>query len=156
MIKLYGGIALLVILCLTGWAINNWDNNRLAASFNEGVQSERAIWVSAAANAQEKAQQEERAATLASEAVGDLARQQAQAFIKASTAATQATMEMTRNAYESAPPVECRSDAVPRALPDGVLEGLNQARSAALGQAVAASRGLQPAQRRGSAATPDH
>lgn len=146
-IKLYGGIALLILLGLLVWGINTWDNNRLEAAFNEGVQSERVLWVTAAADANSKAAAKGNSDTLTSESIADQARAKASTITAASTAASDSIVEKITYVYRNTPPTPCHPDGVPQPLPAGVLEGLDQARAAALGQASTTSGGLQPAQR---------
>lgn len=141
-LKLYGGIALLLILILVGWGIKNWDNNRLETSFKSGEQTERGKWEAASNKAKAEAIEKANSDTLASEAAADQARSNATAVTAASAAANKTTVEKISYAYQNAPPAPCRSDTLP--LPVGVLEGLSEARSAALGQAVTAQSGLQP------------
>lgn len=154
-LKLYGGIALLILLGLAVWGINNWDNNRLEAAFNEGVLTEQAKWVKAAADANSKAQAKGNSDTLLSENTADQARVEASKTTAASTAASQSIVEKISYVYRTSPPTACHPDGVPQPLPVGVLEGLDQARSAALGQAATASGGLQPTQRNQPTAAPD-
>lgn len=154
-LKLYGGIALLILLGLAVWGINTWDNNRLSAAFDEGVLTEQAKWVKAAADANSKAQAKGNSDTLTSENIADQARAKASTITAASTATNDSIVEKITYVYRTSPPAACHPDDIPQPLPVGVLEGLNQARSAALGQAVTASRGLQPTERSRSTATPN-
>lgn len=146
-LKLYGGIAFLAILILAGWGVAHWDNNRLEAAFNEGVQTERLLWVTAATDAKDKATAQANTNTLISERTADQARVTAEAITAASTAVNQSIVEKITRAYQTNPQASCDPDAAPVDLPDGVLEGLSEARSAALGSASAASGRLQPAKR---------
>ena len=152
--KLYGGIALVVLLGFMVWGINNWDNNRLQAAFDEGVLTEQAKWVKAAADANSRATAKANSDTLTSEAIADQARAKASSITAASTAINQTTVEKISYAYDSAPKIPCSPGAPPAHLPDGVLEGLSEARSAALGQTATAPGGLQPTQRRRSTDAP--
>ncbi len=153
-LKLYGSIALMVIFGLVVWGVISWDNNRLEAAFNEGVESERALWVTAAANANSKAAAEGNTKTLISEAVSDQSNEQASKIIAANTAASNSIVEKLTHAYDAAPPVTCIS-ADPQPLPPGVLQGLSEARSAALGQTSTTTGGLQPTQRSRSTTAPN-
>lgn len=146
-LKLYGGIALLILLGLMAWGVKNWDDNRMTREYDRGVNDERGLWVASQFNANQKAMGESNTATVASEGVADQARTEASTTTAASAAANQSTVEKITYAYASAPPVACRSDAGPGALPGGVLEGLSEARSAALGGSPAPTGRLQPAQR---------
>ena len=150
--KLYGGIALLIILGLMVWGVVSWDNNRLQASFDEGVMQERSQWVAKAAEAAAKQAAEANQKTLISEAAADQAQAKAGVTIAASTAQSHSIVEKINHAYDAAPPVVCSPDAA-QPLPSGVLEGLREARSAALGQAPTAPGGLQPTERSRSPAT---
>ena len=154
-LKLYGSIALIVIFGFVVWGVINWDNNRLEAAFNEGVESERALWVTGAANANSKAAAEGNTKTLISEAVADQSNEQASKIIAASTAASQTIVEKISYVYRTSPPPACPPDGLPQPLPAGVLEGLSEARSAALGQTSTTTSGLQPTQRSGSTTSPN-
>lgn len=149
-LKLYGTIAMLIVLVIIGVLVNHWDNGRLTARFEAGKMNERAIWVTAQADANTKAQARTDANTLASEAVADQARNTADTVTSASKAANHSTVEKISYAYITAPPLPC----TPGPLPAGVLEGLAEARFAALGGAVAATGGLQPGSRSGPADAP--
>ncbi len=146
-LKLYGGIALLILLGLSVWGISNWDNNRLGAAYDQGVAVERALWVAKAAEANDLANSTANSNTLVSENTADQARDEASKTTAASTAASQSIVEKISYVYRTSPPTACHPDGIPQPLPAGVLEGLDQARSAALGQAATASGGLQPTQR---------
>ena len=150
-LKLYGSIALLVILVITGIAIVRWDSNRMKAQFEAGEMAERALWVAQQADANQKAQTKSNADTTTSEGVADKARSDAAATTSASSAANQTIVEKIVYAYRTAPPAAC----VPGPLPVGVLDGLNQARSAALGGDLAAPSGLQPTKRQRSTDAPN-
>jgi hypothetical protein len=141
--KLYGTIALIVILGLMAWGVKNWDSNRLEAQFEAGELAERAKWQAAQKEATDKAVIESNQDTLASEGVADEARDAAGKTIAASTAATQTIVEKIVYAYRTAPPTAC----LPTDLPLGVQAGLSEARSAALSGSSAAPGGLQPAER---------
>lgn len=150
-LKLYGSIALLIIVILAGIFIVRWDSNRLEAKFEAGKLAERAIWQQAQTDANQKAQAESNTSTVTSEGVADKARSDAAATTSASTAANQTIVEKIVYAYRTAPPAAC----IPGPLPAGVLDGLNQARSAALGGDLAAPSGLQPTQRQRSTDAPN-
>lgn len=150
-LKLYGGIALLALLMLAGWGVVHWDNNRLDAAYDSGVQAERTIWMAAADKAKAEAAAKANADTLASEKAADEARLTAGKTTAASSAANQTTVEKITDAYKAEPLAPCRSDGVPQPLPAGVLEGLGEARTAALGQATTSPSGLQPTKRKRSA-----
>ena len=154
-LKLYGGIALLILLGLAVWGINKWDDNRLNAAFDEGVRTEQAKWVKAAADANSKAQARGNSDTLTSESIADQARVEASKTTAASTAASQSIVEKISYVYRTSPPTACPPDGLPQPLPAGVLEGLSEARSAALGQTSTTTGGLQPTQRSGSTTAPN-
>lgn len=146
-LKVYGTIALVLILGAMVWAVVHWDNNRLKASYDRGVLAERALWQAEVQKAKAAVQVKSNALTLASEAAADQARLNASKTTAASSAANQTTVEKITDAYEAEPLAPCRADAVPKRLPAGVLEGLGEARSAALGGTTATTGGLQPTQR---------
>ena len=154
-LKLYGGIALLILLGLSVWGISNWDNNRLAAAYDRGVEAERALWVAKATEANDLANSKANNNTLISENTADQARDKASKTTAASTAASQTIVEKISYVYRTSPPTACHPDGIPQPLPAGVLEGLDQARSAALGQTATAPGGLQPTQRNRPAAAPN-
>ena len=154
-LKLYGSIALLILLGLLVWGINSWDNNRLEAAYERGVAAERALWTAKAAEANDLANSTANNNTLISENTADQARANASKTTAASTAASQSIVEKISYVYRTSPPTACHPDGVPQPLPAGVLEGLDQARSAALGQAATTPGGLQPAQRNRPASAPN-
>lgn len=146
-LKVYGTIALVLILGAMVWAVVHWDNNRLKASYDRGVLAERTLWQAEVRKAKLAVQAKSNALTLASEDAADQARLDASKTTAASSAANQTTVEKITDAYEAEPLAPCRADAVPKRLPAGVLEGLGEARAAALGGTTAATSGLQPTQR---------
>ena len=150
-LKLYGSIALLIIVILAGIFIVRWDSNRLEAKFEAGKLAERALWQANQAESNREAQAESNTSTVTSESVADTSRDQANKTTSASSAANQTIVEKIVYAYRTAPPAAC----IPGPLPAGVLDGLNQARSAALGGDLAAPSGLQPTQRQRSTDAPN-
>ena len=146
-LKVYGTIALVLILGVVVWSVIHWDNSRLQAEYDRGVLAERGVWQAEVAKAKAAAQAKTNALTLASEAAADQARLDASKTTAASSAANQTTVEKITDAYEAEPLAPCRADAVPKHLPARVLEGLGEARSAALGGTTTTTGGLQPTQR---------
>lgn len=144
-LKLYGGVALLLLLSVMAFSVIHWDNKRLAEQYTAGQLAERAVWVAAQADANTKAVTKGNTDTLISEKVADQARVEASTITAASTAANQTTVEKITYAYAAVTPTACNPD-VP--LPAGVLEGLREARFAALGNTSTTSGGLQSTKRR--------
>lgn len=141
--KLYGTIALIVILGLMAWGVKTWDSNRLEAQFQAGELAERTKWQAAQTKATEEAVIESNRDTVASEDAADKARDAADKIIADSKATTQTIVEKIVYAYRTAPATAC----LPTDLPLGVQQGLSEARSAALGGSAATPGGLQPAER---------
>lgn len=147
-LKVYGTIALVLILGVVVWSVIHWDNSRLQAEYDRGVLAERGVWQAEVAKAKAAVQAKTNALTLKSEHTADTARTLGQAVVAATLAANQSTLEKIEDAYKAEPMVPCRSDAVPKRLPAGVLDGLAEARAAALSGSSATSGGLQPTQRK--------
>lgn len=146
--KIYGILAIILALGAAAWGLVQWDNHRLGKAYDAGVAAERAAWEAKAKEAVQEIVSKGNASTRASEATADKARATASTTIAASKAANIAIVEKITHAYEQAPAVvDCGPDRKPQPLPAGVLEGLSEARSAALGGSPATSGGLQPAQR---------
>lgn len=154
-LKVYGTIALVLILGVVVGSVIYWDNSRLQAEYDRGVLAERGVWQAEVAKAKAAVHAKTNALTLKSEQTADTARTLAQAVTAATLAANQSTLEKIEDAYKAEPMVPCRSDTVPKRLPGGVLDGLAEARAAALGGTSTSSGGLQSTQRKQSASPPD-
>lgn len=126
-------IALVGALIGAIWAVNHWDNGRLARAHDAGVAEERGRWENASGKAVAGALSAAQAATGASEAAGDTARSKNAAATVSTTAATQHTVDEVTHAYSTTPAPVCRPDGAPVPIPASVLDQLARARRAALG-----------------------
>lgn len=132
-LKIILSLLLLAALSAIGFGIKSWDDGRIDAAYERGVQAERAAWVAAQAEANAKQQADEDADTAASEQTADNTRAAADTAKQATTAATTKREARIQNEYQSNPQSadSCTSDGRPADLPVGVRKELDQARRAA-------------------------
>lgn len=126
-------LAVLAALAAAAWGVHHWDAGRQRASYEAGELAERGRWEQAKANAVDKAASRAQAATLTAEQAGDTAKAQTAASGALAAKQTQSTVESITHAYIAENPPVCVPDGRPVPLPAGVLKGLDEARSAAVG-----------------------
>ena len=132
-LKIILALLLLAALSAIVFGIKSWDDGRIDAAYERGVQAERAAWVEAQAAAAEKQKSDEDARDKTGEGISDSTRSAADTARQETTAATTKREARIQNAYQSNPQSadNCAPDGRPADLPVGVREELDEARRAA-------------------------